>query len=450
MLKLPTIRTLIIGIVVFVAGAIVVGAAGIAGWEYSNRDAFCANTCHGVHPEEPYAHQLGHHASVACVECHIGRVSTFAAIAEKTGHITHAWSFLAGFERPTTAPSFKGSVNSCEGCHTSAPHSHNTVLNEQRFSSDRRNTESKLTLTMRLRDREFSDEQRRGVNWHSSGAVRFISDDPQNLNIRWVEATLPDGSTHVYNDVRNPLSEDELKQSSAKIMDCSDCHNRAGHPFRSPEEEVDAALREGRLDPDLPFIKQRMIDLLNQDFESSEEAATLVHDAWESYRAEFPDIEERNPDAWTSARAFMEERSEFLVDLLVRRHFVDHDVSWRSFPDHNGHKQDPGCFRCHNGRLQTSDGMPITSNCTNCHSIPLITRRNRVPDYFLAIIDVEKPDSHEDPAFISRHMTLMSEECTICHEEMRFGANDRSYCANSGCHGEIWQYLDLDALRSRN
>jgi hypothetical protein len=71
-----------------------------------------------------------------------------------------------------------------------------------------------------------------------------------------------------------------------------------------------------------------------------------------------------------------------------------------------------------------------------------------VPDYFLSLIDMQKPDSHGDPAFISIHMDLAGEECTTCHEEIRFGVTDRSYCSNSGCHGEVWDFLDLDALRS--
>ena len=73
-----------------------------------------------------------------------------------------------------------------------------------------------------------------------------------------------------------------------------------------------------------------------------------------------------------------------------------------------------------------------------------------MPDYFLSLVDRKKPESHADPAFIARHMLLVSEECSACHEQTRFGANDRSYCANSGCHGERWEFLDLDALRSQN
>lgn len=426
---------------------VLLGTATVAGWEYSNSDAFCANACHGVHPEEPYAHQMGHHAHVACVECHIGRLPTFASLAEKSGHITHAWSFFAGYERPLHAPSFSGATRSCEGCHTKEPHRHNIVKSNKRFESDRRNTEKRLTLTMRLGGRIFGGEDAKGVNWHASGAVRFISDDPQKLSIRWVEATLPDGSKRVFNDVSAPLTAGEIEQSDVDVMDCSDCHNRAGHPFMNPEEVVDQALADGRMSPDLPHVKARALELLEEDFESEEEAMELVQRAWERYQEDFPELEERNPEAWADAHEFLQERQEFMADLMVRSRFVGEGVSWRSFPDHNGHKSDPGCFRCHNGRLQTDVGQPIPVNCTNCHSVPLVTRRDRIPDFFLSLIDKPRPDFHRDPAFMATHMDVAGEGCESCHGDIRYGVNDRSYCSNSGCHGETWEFLDLDALR---
>ncbi len=441
-------RVILLGIAAFAVAYVVVGAASVAAWEYTNSDAFCSNACHGVHPEEPYAHQQSHHAEVACVECHIGRLSTFASITEKASHIAHAWTFVFGYERPLHSPSFAGAAESCEGCHTERVHRHNVVTTTRRFSTDRRNSEKDLTLTVRLDGRLFDDEIRRGVNWHASGAVRFISDDPHNMRIRWVEATSPDGSKTVYNDVRAPLNGEEIENADKQVMDCSDCHNRAGHPFRNPEEVVDAALANGTLNPRLPFIKARAIELLEQDFESEEEALEIVRRAWQQYEQDFPEIAEQDPESWSDAQEFLEQRQHFMADLMVRSRFLDDEVSWRSFPDHNGHKLDPGCFRCHSGRLQNADGTPITVNCTNCHSVPMITRRGRVPQYFIALLDMRKPDSHRDPAFIARHMDLAGEECTACHEEIRFGASDRSYCSNSGCHGDVWEFLDLDALRS--
>ncbi len=444
----PT-RTALITIAVFLLAFVVLGAVSVAGWEYSNSNHFCATACHAVHPEEPYAHELSHHANVDCVECHIGRLSTFQAMLEKSGHVMHAWSYFVGYERPLYAPSFAGAADSCEGCHTTEPHSHNTVNAYTRFAPDRRNTEKKLTMTVRLHGRVFGGDERRDIDWHSSGAVRFISNDPQKQQIHWVEVTNPDGTKEIYNNVVAPLSEDEISQADKQVMDCADCHNRAGHPFRDPEEEVDRALAENRLSATLPFVKRRAVELLEQEFSSEEEARELVRKAWEKYEADFPDVPQQNPEAWNAAREFMEERQEFMTNLMVRSRFLESEgISWRSFPDHNGHKLDPGCFRCHGGRLQNAAGTPITVNCTNCHSIPLVTKRDRVPDYFLQLIDMRKPNSHRDPAFMSKHSGLVSDQCAGCHGDLKFGASDRTYCSNSGCHGEAWEYLDFGALRT--
>ncbi len=434
--------------VIVVLAFVALGVFSVAGWEYSNSNNFCATACHNVHPEEPYAHQLSHHANVACVECHIGRVSTFKAIGLKSGHITHAWSLLVGYERPRYSKSMSDALNSCEGCHTKEPHRHNVVITKKKFAADRRNSERKLTLSMRLNGRDFAEEIRRGVNWHASGAIRFIATDPQNLDIRWIEVTDQDGTKNTYSNVVDPLTSDEIEAADKQVMDCIDCHNRAGHPFTNPEEAIDAALADGSLSPDLPYIKERLVELLSQEFETEEQAEELTAAAWRQYNEDYPDLKEKNPEEWEAARRFLEERHNFMANLMVRARFADEGVSWRSFPDHNGHKFDPGCFRCHSGRLQTESGTPITMNCTNCHSIPLVMRRDRVPDYFLSLLDKEKPQSHRDPAFISRHMDLAGEECTECHDQLRFGVNDRSYCSNSGCHDESWQHLDLDAVRA--
>lgn len=49
---------------VFIVGFIVLGIISIRVWEVSNSTAFCANVCHGVHPEEPTARQDSYHANV--------------------------------------------------------------------------------------------------------------------------------------------------------------------------------------------------------------------------------------------------------------------------------------------------------------------------------------------------------------------------------------------------
>jgi len=53
---------LALGILMF--GILLFGAASVVTWEYTNSNAFCANSCHAVHPEEPVAHQYSQHAKI--------------------------------------------------------------------------------------------------------------------------------------------------------------------------------------------------------------------------------------------------------------------------------------------------------------------------------------------------------------------------------------------------
>ncbi len=218
------------------------------------------------------------------MECHIGRLSTFAAMVEKSSHVTHAWTVFAGYERPLTAPSLPDASQSCEGCHTSATHQYNPIRVRSRFARDEVNTETKLTLIVRSVGRNFGGEPPRDVNWHASGAVRFIAEDPQQLDVKWVEATRRDGTSVVYEDVAAPLSDDEVAAAEKNVMDCIDCHNRAGHSFDNPELLLDAAMDRRLVDPRLPFIKARLVELLAREVESEEDARQAVRDSWLDYQ----------------------------------------------------------------------------------------------------------------------------------------------------------------------
>src|SRR6185436_7976027 len=51
--------------------------------------------------------------------------------------------------------------------------------------------------------------------------------------------------------------------------------------------------------------------------------------------------------------------------------FPEMKADWRAYPDHIGHKQWAGCFRCHDGNHKSSDGKKTISanNCNLCHTI---------------------------------------------------------------------------------
>ena len=43
-------------------------------------------------------------------------------------------------------------------------------------------------------------------------------------------------------------------------------------------------------------------------------------------------------------------------------------VTWGSYPNHLGHTDSPGCFRCHDEQHATADGETITQDCFTCHN----------------------------------------------------------------------------------
>ncbi len=438
-----TIRTVIVALLIVIAVFAVLGTSSVAVWEYTNSDAFCSNACHQVHPENPDAHHASQHARVACVECHIGRTSTFEQVIAKSGHMSHLWSMFLGYERPLTSYSLPTSRQSCEGCHTSNPHVHNSLSARRHFAPDEKNTETKVTLLVRTLGREFQSDSE-GIDWHTGSDVSFIATDPQRQNIPWIEVTHDDGTKVVYSDVISPLDETAIASAETTEMHCIDCHNRVGHPFRNPETVVDEALADGTLTVEFPYAKARLSKLLSQEFETREEALELVQEAWTQYAEEFPDLAEQYPEQWENSRKFLEERQNFVANTMVTTRLLHPELDWRSFPDNSGHMNSPGCFRCHSGHHEDNEGNIVPVACTLCHGIPVITQRDRIRGELLGLVDKRRPRSHLRDDFTFTHKDRASEKaCSSCHGEIEYGTDDKTFCANSGCHDNSWPNLEL-------
>jgi len=61
-------------------------------------------------------------------------------------------------------------------------------------------------------------------------------------------------------------------------------------------------------------------------------------------------------------------------------------TNWETHPNHIGHDDFPGCWRCHDDELQTADGAHvIPMDCENCH-VYLVEDAPEPPD-FAALIN---------------------------------------------------------------
>jgi hypothetical protein len=45
------------------------------------------------------------------------------------------------------------------------------------------------------------------------------------------------------------------------------------------------------------------------------------------------------------------------------------NVTWGKYPVNIGHSDFPGCFRCHDGGHNATDGKSISQDCGACHNL---------------------------------------------------------------------------------
>jgi hypothetical protein len=140
------------------------------------------------------------------------------------------------------------------------------------------------------------------------------------------------------------------------------------------------------------------------------------------YKKNYPQVASTKADAIRQA-------GKALGDIYTWNVFPAMKVTWDTYPNHLGHKQSPGCFRCHDGgHFLVKDGAVtkevIPSTCDTCHTFPQIGTA-------IASLPLgEPPATHADPLYVFNHRDVATsldpgnQTCGECHA--------RDYCLN--CH----------------
>lgn len=445
-------RSVMFGAGLLLILAMILFTLGVGAWEYTNSVAFCGTTCHTMPPEFA-AYQESPHARVPCVDCHLGRESAFNAIPRKAKEMTHVTKFLtADYHTPIYVRNLRPARETCEECHFPEKFSSDTFREITRYALDEENTPKQIYLVLKTGG-QVRPGLSRGIHWHIANQVWFLAEDRLDQDIVYVKEVLDDGTTREYYDVEAGIDAEYVaeRQDELELMDCIDCHNRTSHEFLSPEEAIDETLANDRIDAGIPFAKAWGIDVLREQFRSQEEAAEKIERLEGWYQRNYPEFYEENQI--TVQNAIVE-----LKDLYRETVFPDMDIGWATHPNNLGHKEFPGCFRCHGGKHVTAQGEAIRLECNICHTIPEITGPNqpapvinvsRVADE----IGIQEPESHRNTnwLFIHREERVAQDaECAGCHNTADAGlATNVSFCSNSACHGTEWVYAGLDAPRLR-
>jgi hypothetical protein len=146
-------------------------------------------------------------------------------------------------------------------------------------------------------------------------------------------------------------------------MDCIDCHNRAAHTFVTAEEAINQAMALGAISPALPWIHKEGLELLKASYASQAEARRKIPDGLRAfYRSQHPEV-------LATKAALVDSAAGELVTLYTKNVFPFMNVTWGTHPNHIGHMNYPGCFRCHDGNHAAQDGSSIPQDCATCHNL---------------------------------------------------------------------------------
>jgi hypothetical protein len=380
------------------------------------------------------------HAQVHCVECHIGRLPTLQVMALKPEHAKELWGMIVGYERPLVSTTLRPARQNCEGCHNPSVVHRDAVALKKRYDTDAASSETSTRLTLHTGFGAIRDKQAKGIHWHVVNDVSFIAADPQRRVIPWVRVKAPDGKVTTYVDSTFKGAAD-LNPGSARRVECFDCHNSVGHPFPNPADSVDDAIAAGRIDRGLPSAKARAVALIAAADKMSGPLAEREK-AFDKLIADSAAKAASKPEHKDAEAKFANEMKR----ILLASTFEEKGLTWQSFPNHTGHKDFAGCFRCHDGKHFDDKGHAIRLQCTLCHDLPQVVREKGKGSVASTVAaGLSPPDSHEAPNWMHDHRLSLDQSCAACHGKPEFGREGGNFCSNPACHGRTWPELNLNA-----
>ena len=399
-----TAMALLVGGVVLVTVMLGVGSYRV--YHVTESNEFCGEMCHqAMHPEfTAYRHTS--HARVECVSCHVGNGPTWYMRAKFSGLRRLAAVITDDFARPIPTPihSMRPARDTCETCHWPSRFIGYKEKVRTFFLSDKENTPHHLRLLMKIGGRKSDTVMGFGIHYHMlvAAKVEYIARDPRNQEIAWVRIQREDGSVTEYQDRSQPLSEQERAALDVKTMSCLDCHNRPAHQFSPPIDSVDEAMANGQIAATLPFIKAEAVRALSAKYATADEAMTgIASRLRDFYRKNLPETVEQDGAALRQA---IEETQSIYKGSI----FPEMKADWSRYPNNLGHRDWPGCFRCHNDKLESADGLTIFTACNKCHLI--LAQGKEVNKVSVDYQEGLKFYHTEDEDFIDEYT-----ECTDCH-----------------------------------
>jgi len=329
---------------------------------------FCGTLCHKVMEPEYTAYQNSPHANVSCVECHVGSGASWYVKSKLSGlHQVYAVA-TKSYPSPIETPlhDLRPASETCQRCHWPQKFYARSLQTNKYYLADSLNSEWDIVLQMKVGP-EFSDlGNTEGIHWHINPDVNieYISENDKRELITYVKYTnKATGEVTVYRNPETEISDSLISASTARTMDCIDCHNRPSHKYSSPPSYFDKAMLTNEVSRDIPYIKRTAMEILRNSFSDRDTAMMQIKEGISNYyKTDFSDFYENNQPK-------IDQSIASLQNAFSRNTFPGMKVTYDVYPDHIGHLEVEGCFRCHNDNFTSENGRKITRDCNLCHTI---------------------------------------------------------------------------------
>jgi nitrate/TMAO reductase-like tetraheme cytochrome c subunit len=351
----------------FLAGSVIFLLISAIGsyqtYHFTESVQFCGQTCHGVMKPELVTYLHSPHARVACAECHIGKGAAWYVRSKLSGTYQVYATLADKYPRPIPTPvkNLRPAQETCEQCHWPKKFVGNLERSYTSYLGDETNTPFTVRMLMKVGGGDPTHGPVGGIHWHMTvgNKIEYIASDEARQKIPWVRMVDAYG---VVTEFRSPKFTNAVVEAQIRRMDCMDCHNRPAHRYQSPNSAVNLAMELGHIDRHLPYIKTNALYALTRpytnDLHAREGIATFLAQQYPGDK--FPALQ-------TSVRQAIDSAHQIYKDNF----FPEMKASWQVYPDNIGHKDWPGCFRCHDGAHKTADGKRAikANDCNACHTI---------------------------------------------------------------------------------
>lgn len=345
-----------------IVNVVIVSLAAYGGAHYMESTAFCGRVCHTPMEPQYVASQDAAHSRVACVSCHVGGgAGNF--IRAKAAGTRQLWQVATGsYPRPIPSPvhDMVPARETCEQCHWAEKQHGDRQRAIYEYADDEANTGTVTTFLVHVGGGSAKLGVASGIHWHMNIANRidYVATDARRENIPYVKLTAPDGRVTEY--VKDGTDGQPPPSGEWRRMDCIDCHNQPAHAFTAtPQRAVDNAIAAGLIPRSLPFVRREAVAAVSEEHHGRQAAMDAIAARLRNFYASRPADPQLVEQAIGGAQ-----------HVYARNVFPVMNVTWGTYPNHLGHVDTPGCFRCHDDEHRSKDGRVIRQDCVLCHTEP--------------------------------------------------------------------------------